>query len=421
MSNTPLAAGTGASITLEACQVCGHGSLTDILFIGYLPPVNQMYTIGSRPHEQPAYPAQLVGCEACHLVQLACVVDKEVLFPPEYPYRSGTTRILREDFLDLHTEATARFEISKSDLIVDIGSNDGTLLSSWHDGGYRVRGIEPTDMGKLANERGIPTEIAYFGREIVEDVVAEHGHAKIVTATNVFAHIEDIDTIMQSVLELMADTGVFITESHYLKSLIEGLQYDTIYHEHLRYYSLTSLRNLLARYGLDVVYAREIPTHGGSIRVYAARQGVHPQDNAVRSLLAGEQEAGILDAALGSFGGRVVESKLRLHELIGPLKRAGSRIYGIGAPSRASTLINYTGLDVGIIDAVMEIPGSYKIGKYMPGTLIPVLDEGKLYEDPPEFAMLFSWHIADELIPKLREKGFEGGFIVPLPEPVIVR
>jgi hypothetical protein len=415
-----LAAGTGSSVVVERCQVCDSPNLEAVLFLGYLPPVNQMRPIGQRPAEQPAYPAQLLHCPVCQLVQLGLVVDPQILFPPEYPYTSGTTKILRENFAEMYAEARTILPLTAQDLIVDVGSNDGTLLSNYAGGGHRVRGIEPSQVGNLANERGIPTWISFFGREIASKVRHTEGPATVVTATNVFAHIEDIHEIVESILIMLGEKGMFISESHYLMSLLETLQYDTIYHEHLRHYSLHSLQYLLNMHGLEVVHAKRIPTHGGSIRVYAARQGAHSVRPTVAAILEEEARAGALSARLADFRRKVVESKLDLHGLLAPICKRGERVYGIGAPSRASTLINYTGLDDGILNCVLEVKGSLKTGKYMPGTVIPVLEESRLYEDQPGYALLLSWHIADELIPKIREKGFRGRFIVPLPIPRVV-
>ena len=306
------------------------------------------------------------------------------------------------------------------DLAVDIGSNDGTLLSNFQRGGHRVFGIEPSQVGNLANERGIPTTISFFGREIAEKTRREQGAAKVITATNVFAHIEHIHDIIESILTLLDENGVFISESHYLLSLVETLQYDTIYHEHLRYYSVRSLQYLLKMHGLEVIHARRIPTHGGSVRVYAARNGRFAVRPSVADILAEEDRAGLDAEDLHGFKSKVVQSKLDLYGLLRDIKRQGHRVYGIGAPSRASTLIQYVGLDDGILDCVLEIKGSLKIGKYMPGTLIPVLEESVLYKEQPEYVLLLSWHIADELIPKLREKGYKGKYIVPLPTPKII-
>lgn len=418
--STKLAAGSGGSVVVERCQVCDSTELDPVFFAGYLPPVNGMPTIGEHPQEQPAYPAQVLSCRRCKLAQLGLVVDPAILFPPSYPYTSGTTKILRDNFAQLYDEVAAHYPVQPSELVVDIGSNDGTLLSNFHDHGIRVHGIEPTNAGKLANERGIRTLISFFNQKAVETVVAENGRAKIVTATNVFAHIEDVGEVMRCLLALLDEDGIFISESHYWVSLLETLQYDTVYHEHLRYYSLTSIKYLLEANGLEVIRARRIPTHGGSIRVYAARKGKHPVDASVAEIMAVEQQQ-LTDEALAKFRRGVVDSKLALYVLLQGIHAKGAKVYGVGAPSRASTLINYVGLDEGIVDCVLEIKGSYKIGKYIPGTLIPVLDEARLFEDQPQYALLFSWHIAEELIPKLTARGFKGDYIVPLPVPHIVK
>ena len=416
----PRAAGTGGSVVVDRCQVCGATDLASVLFLGYLPPVNQMRTVGQRPHEQPAYPAELLRCPRCQLVQIGLIVDPAILFPPEYPYTSGTTQILRENFAELQREATPLLGLRGTELVVDIGSNDGTLLENFRAAGHPVCGIEPTLMANLANERGVRTIMSFFGPASAAQVVKECGKAQVVTATNVFAHIEGIHDIVDSVLAMMSDDGVFITESHYLMALIETLQYDTIYHEHLRHYSLESISYLLNMHGLEVIHAKRIPTHGGSIRVYASRRGARPVRPTVQQVLAEEGGAGLLADRLAAFTRRVATSKVELYALLRDLLAKGSRIFGVGAPSRASTLINYVGLDREILDCVVEVKGSYKVGKYMPGTLVPVVDEAQLVEKQPEVALLLSWHIADELMPKLRKRGFRGDFLVPLPTPRIV-
>ena len=418
-NSNPVAAGSGGSVLVERCQICGSRDLRSILFAGFLPPVNTMAPIGSRPSEQPAYPAELLHCPECRLVQLGLIVDPAILFPPHYAYTSGTTRILRENFAELYDEVMRLYPIDRDALAVDVGSNDGTLLSNFLKGGHRVCGIEPTDTSKIAIDRGIPTINAFFGPKAAAEAVSRHGRAKVVTATNVFAHIEHVHEIVESILAMLDEDGIFISESHYLLPLVQTLQYDTIYHEHLRYYALQSLKHLLEMHDLEVIHARPIPTHGGSIRVYAARRGTKPVQPSVAETLALEGRELTWDGFM-AFRRRVSQSKLDLMALLKDIRGRGQRVYGVGAPSRASTLVNYVGLDDSIIECVLEIQGSYKIGKLMPGTLIPVLEESKLFTDQPEYALLFSWHIADELIPKLRQKGYRGKFIVPLPSPAIV-
>ena len=408
--------GTGTSRVVDRCQVCDSTDLKTVLFLGYLPPVNAFYPIGTTPHEQAGYPAALLYCPICHLAQLGLAVDAEVLFPSEYPYTSSTTKILRENFAELARECSEILSLSDDDLVVDIGSNDGNLLSNFKDD-HRVMGVTPEEIGRIAIERGIPTIIDYFDDRVVTKIVADAGQAGLVTATNVFAHIDNVHDVVRAILQLLKPDGVFMSESHYLLPLIETLQYDTIYHEHLRYYSLHSIKYLLEMHDLEVFHAKRIPTHGGSIRVYAARKGVQPVQPSVAALLEAERSVVVGQDRLAAFADQVVQSKLELMALVSKIKREGGRIYGISAPSRASTLMNYCGIDNGIVDYVVEIKGSHKIGKYVPGTLIPVVDEARLFEDQPEYALLLSWHIGDELMPKLTAKGFKGKYIVPLPVP----
>lgn len=406
---------------MERCQVCGGARLRSIFFVGYIPPVNTMPAVGSVPVEQPAYPLELLRCPDCTLVQIGLEVAPEVLFPESYPYRSGTTRILRDNFADLQRECESLLGLRKGDLVIDIGSNDGTLLAPFAQAGCRVLGIEPSQAGGIAHKRGIDTLQAYFDLSTAKTVRETRGYAQLITAANVFAHIGDIHSVVKGILELLAPRGVFVSESHYLLDLVQTLQYDTIYHEHLRYYSLGSLSYLLAAHGLEVFHVKRIPTHGGSIRVYAARKGERAVQRSMAERLADEEKAGLHSgAALADFRARVVRSKLDLHALIAPIKARGERVYGIGAPSRASTLINYIGLDDGMIDVVLEVATSDKLNKYIPGTRIPVLDEAKLFADQPEYALLLSWHIADELTQNLRGKGYKGRFITPLPQPRIL-
>ncbi len=411
-------AGVGGSTLVERCQACGSPDLAWIVFLGYLPPVNTMTPIGART-EQPAYPTEVLHCRACELVQLGLIVDPVVIFSPDYAYTSGTTKILRDNFAELYREVLDLCPIGTDDLVVDVGSGDGTLLGNFLRGGVRVCGVEPTNASKIAVAAGIPTLNTFFSPDCARELLRRHGRARIVTAANVFAHIGDVHAVLESVDELLTDDGLFVSESHYLVSLIDTLQYDAIYHEHLRYYSLTSLRHLLAHHGFEIVHVKRIPTHGGSIRVYAARKGVRPVTSAVGEFLALERAA-LTSEAFAFYLFKIPLSILFLFALRRDVRKAGARVYGVGAPSRASSLINYVGIDELMVDCVVEISGSHKIGKYMPGTVIPVLDEQKLFDDQPEYALLLSWHIGEELAAKLRQMGYRGQFIVPLPTPRIL-
>lgn len=410
-----------SSQLVKECQICGSSQLKSVLFLGYVPPANAMPSIGELATEGNVYPLELLRCAHCTLVQIGYEVDQNILFPPSYPYRSGTTKILRENFADLAAESTRQLVLTGNEFVVDIGSNDGTLLRNFSDAGHRVLGIEPSDAAREANLAGIPTVQTFFSSASAAEIRQRYGPARVVTAANVFAHMPNVNEIVRAVLVILDKHGVFISESHYLGGLLETLQHDTIYHEHLRYYSLKSLQWLLSAHGLEVFNVRRIPTHGGSLRVYAARAGVQPVSAAVHELLESEDGSGLSDgSALLTFRQRVTLSKVALYSLLEPLLRNGLAIYGVGAPSRATTLINYLGLNDGILAGVFEVPNSRKVGRYIPGTRIPVISESSLEFYRPDYLLLLSWHIADELVENLRSKGYRGRFIVPLPEPRII-
>ena len=405
---------------ISRCQICNSKELKSILFLGYLPPVNNFKKINEEIKEQPSYPAELFFCNRCKLVQLSTVVDQKILFPFEYPYTSSTTKILRENFAELHNSIKSKFNFKKKDLIIDVGSNDGNLLSNFKKD-FRILGVTPEKIGNIAIKRGIPTLIKYFNLKTANFIFKKFGKAKIVTATNVFAHMDKLKEIINSVKICLDSRGIFVTESHYLIPLLRDIQYDTVYHEHLRYYSLTSLNYLFKKNNLEIFDAKEIPTHGGSIRVFCSRIGRYSVTRRVKEIYKYEKQF-LNYKYLTNFNSRVVSSKLNLIKILSNIKNKEKKsiIAGVSAPSRSATLINYVGLNEGIIKFILEIKGSYKIDCYMPGTKIPVIKESKEILKKTNYLILFSWHIAKELIKNLRNRGFKGKFIIPLPKPKII-
>lgn len=403
----------------KSCQISGDSQLRKILDLGYLPPVNNYRLVLKKfTEEEIFFPTELFFSDKSKLVQLGCVVNKEILFPKSYPYTSSTTQILKENFSKLPKKLSKYLNLKKSDLVMDIGSNDGNLLSNFKNH-CKVLGITPEDVGKIAIRRGIETILKYFEKSTVDLILKKHQKAKVITATNVFAHIENPNEIVRQIKRCLTKDGIFVSESHYLIPLIQTLQYDTVYHEHLRYYSLTSLKYLLEKHGFRIFYSEKIPTHGGSIRVFASRSKNYKLSSSVNAILKTEKKI-LTYSKLKLFEKNVHKNRIKLLKLIIDLKRKKKRIFGVGAPSRASTLINYVGIDENFVDCILEKKGSYKINKYMPGTNIPVYDEKILFKYDVDYLLLFSWHISKELISNLRKKGFKGKFIIPLPHPKII-
>jgi C-methyltransferase-like protein/putative zinc binding protein/methyltransferase family protein len=404
---------------ITSCQGCGARALEPILDLGHHAPCDSLLTEAMLGEPETHFPLVFCRCSSCGLAQLDYAAPPEVVFFPDYPYRTAMTGLLKEHFHSLTHDVTERLGLGPDDLAIDIGSNDGTLLQGFQAERVRVLGIEPTDIAKIAVENGVPTVQAFFSEDIAEQVRAEHGPVSVVTGTNMFAHVNNLFPELRGVATLIGDEGAFVSESHYLLNLIEELQYDTIYHEHLRFYSLKPMIEIFARAGFSIFDVERVPTHGGSIRVWADRGRLEVSER-VGELVQLEEEHGLYDdRAYDRFRQRIVDGKLRLLELLIEARKQGP-IIGVGAPGRASTLLAYTGVTPELVDSVVELTGSLKIGKYTPGTHIPIVDERTLYERNPPHALVLSWHIGEAIMPKIRERGFEGKFIVPLPEPRIV-
>jgi SAM-dependent methyltransferase len=342
-------------------------------------------------------------------------VDRRVLFFREYPYRTGVTEALVVAFDEGAARAIDLLGLKEGDLVVDVGSNDGTLLHGFKRRGMGVVGVEPTGVASIAVESGVPTINDFFGADVADRIVREHGQAALVTATNVFAHVSNLDEFIGSIHRLLKSDGVFLSESHYVIDLMDTLQYDTIYHEHLRYYSLTALVDVMARRDFSVVDAEKIPNHGGSIRVYSRKGLDHPQSSSVQQILH-EEKSMALDGAFDRFRERVQRSKWDLMRLLTKLKAEGCSIAGVGAPGRASTVLNYCGIGTDYLDYLAELPGSLKIGLRSPGTHVPIIDESRMLADQPDCALLLAWHLGDGIRAKLRDRGLKSRIIVPLPE-----
>ncbi len=408
-----------SSKVIKKCQICDSKELFEILDLGYLPSVNDFQDINNSQGEQLFFPSKIFQCKKCKLVQLSCIVKKEVLFPSSYPYTSSTTKILRQNFSDLSEEVDEIIKLNSNKLVCDIGSNDGNLLSYFL-GKCKVVGITPEDIGNIAIDKGIPTIIDYFNKISAEKIIKNHGKPDVITATNVFAHIDNPNEVMENIASLLKKDGIFIVEVHYLKSLIELNQYDTIYHEHMRYYSIESINNLLSLHGFNIFKVKLINTHGGSIRIFATRSTQYKIDESFYQTLNDEKSFLYKDKNITKYKYLVQNQKMDLIKTLIDLKQNGNRISAIGAPSRGTTLMNFCGIDKSLISNICEIKGSHKIGKYMPGTTIPVIDESIIFENQPDYVLLLSWHISDELIYNLKKKGLKSKFIIPLPSVKII-
>lgn len=404
---------------MNKCTYCFE-TTEAILDLGFLPPVNVMDKVSENIQANTSYPLRLTFCHNCSLTQIGDEIDESLVFPESYPYLSGTTRMLRENFSEQFNELINFKPAKANQLVIDIGSNDGTLLSNYKND-FAVLGIEPTGAAKIAVSNNIKTLQKFFNLETAREIQNDFGKAQVVTACNVFAHIPNLNELMQGIDLILDDDGIFISESHYLTQLLETLQFDTIYHEHLRYYTGNFLSKLFKDFGFEIIRIKKIPTHGGSIRVWAARSGRYDIHKDVSAFIIGEQNSQFFGLnGHKKFAVEVLGWRQEFRKLIAEIRINNKSIYGIGAPSRASTLVTFSGLESSDLYGVGEISGSHKIGRYMPGTRIPVILEEQVLDKNPDYLLMLSWHIAEELIPKLKENGYSGKFIIPLPKIIVI-
>ena len=400
------------------CQICGSIDLQVILKYGHQCPVHGHRTKDQLNEEEVFYPLNLCFCNNCFLVQIDYIIDPQIVFYPGYPYMTSMTNMLVNNFRELANYCYDKF-LNSQDLVVDIGSNDGSLLKFFQEKGIKVLGIEATNIANIANERGINTWQEFFNSETVSKIIREYGKAKLVTAANVFAHIPNPIILTKIIKELLTDDGVFISESQYFLDTIQKNQIDEIYDEHLRYYSLKPYIKLMELSGMSVINAERISAAGGSIRIFA-KPGKHEASANVARIIKEEEKFGLYDLEkLKKFGNEAIIVKHEMMELMLNCKKEG-RIVGIGGAARSNTLLGFAGINNSLIDYIAEKPGSPKIGLYTPHTHIPIVNEERLFIEQPEFGLVLSWHIGDDLMNILREKGYKGKFVMPLPKPHIV-
>jgi len=402
---------------LDTCQICGSEKLLPVISLGHHAPCDSLLWPNQLHEPERTYPLNLVLCQDCGLVQIDYVVAAEELFFLDYPYRSGITSTLVSNLRSTGPIIMKRFDVSAGKLAIDIGSNDGTLLSGFKQAGMRVLGVEPTNISRIANQNGIETLQAFFDEDIAKDIVSSHGRAHVVTAANMFAHVSKLGGLIRGVEMLLVEDGVFVTESHYLLDLIQTVQYDSIYHEHLKYYSARSIVKLFSYYNFTVIDIERIPNYGGSIRVYARKGKNHVVGSSVVNLLQEEEQFGLNNESTYSvFSKKIRESRFQLKKLLFEALARGERVVGIGSPGRASTLLNYCNIDVEMMAYIAEQPASLKLGLFMPGSHIPIVDEEIMLEEQPEYAIILSWHYWKPIVEKLRTKGLNSKIIIPLPE-----
>jgi len=396
--------------------------MTQFLDLGHQPPSDQFVRAERLDNNITYYPLRVVNCDQCKFVQLDHVVDPEILYQDDYPYVSSTTNAGRTHFDSFAGSVVEKYNLSKDDMVIDIGSNVGVLLDGFKRRGTKVLGIDPApNIAAIAESNGIPTKVAFFGHGVADMVKETHGHAKVITGSNVFAHINDLNKVMEEVDTLLDEKGVFIIEVPYLRHLFDFMEYDTIYHEHLSYISLMPLVPFFKKKGFEISHLDEVKIHGGSLRIHISRIGDYTPTPIVEEMITSEERDGIHEQEnLENFARKVKKNRDDLISLIHNLKADGKRIAGVSAPAKGMTLLNYCGVSKDDLEFVTE-KCELKIGRFTPGSNIPVMRDEDLISHEIDYALLLAWNFKDEIIknlPEFRERG--GKFIIPIPEPHIV-
>jgi SAM-dependent methyltransferase len=401
---------------LPNCRSCGQPGMAVFLSLGETPLANSLPTKEQLDQPEAIYPLNVAFCPHCSLVQITETVPPEELFR-EYLYFSSFSDTVLQNARDVVERLIPQRHLSSKSLVVELASNDGYLLQYYHQYGIPVLGIEPAvNIAKVAVEHGIPTIAEFFSEELSLKLSAEGKCADIIHANNVLAHVADLNGFVAGIEHLLKDKGIAVIETPYVKDLIDRVEFDTIYHEHLCYYSLNSLANLFDRHGLVLKDVEHIPIHGGTLRVFVGKKGHANPSHAVQMMMAEEATWGAdrLDFYNG-FAQKVESLKKELVSLLKNLKAQNKRIAAYGAAAKGCTLLIFFGIGLGTIDFVAD-RSTYKQGRYMPGTHIPIVAPAKLLEDQPDYVLMLSWNFAEEIMRQQAEFRLRGGkFIVPVP------
>jgi len=401
------------------CRVCSSTNLEEFLDLGDQPHCDSLLSSEQLSRKEPYYPLKVCFCRECTTIQITYTVPKEEMFS-EYLYISGTTQTLRRHFQETSDRLVKRLSLKPGDLVVDIGSNDGTWLSSYAPHGLRTLGVDPaSNLAEIANGRGIETLNRFFNAGVASEIVKKYGRPRLVTAAGVFFHLEELHSVTEGIADFCKDGGVFCVQAIYLGAMIRENQFDNIYHEHLTYWTVKSLTKLFALHGLEIFSADLLPIHGGSLELLVGLEGAHEVEVSVEKMIASEREAE-LDRVetYRRFGDEVWKIRDGLLAILRDFKACGKKVVAFGAPAKGATLLNSFRITTDLVSCAVE-RNAFKVGKYIPGARIPILDEDKV--PPPDAYLILPWNFLKEFVRKKEDYLKNGGaFIVAIPKPMVI-
>ena len=407
--------------SLQKCQISDNDDLELVIDLGFQPLGDSLLTKDQLNKPETFYPLRLMRSKSLGHSQLDYVVPSEDVYHLEYPYKCGITKEVVEHHHNQAKRTIKDLELKNDSLVIDIGSNDGTLLKEFQKEGMQVLGVEPTNIAKIAISSGVNTIQSLFNHDLSKQIISKYGKASLVTATNVFAHMSTMGQVIKGIKNVLNEEGHFVFENHYMIDILKYNQYDTVYHEHIRNYSLKSIVYLFELYNMTVIDAEIVERYNGSIRVVVANNLSKVPNESVKKLLKREKEYGLFDESVWQdFAKNVYKSKNDLTTLLLDIKSKGQTVVGNSCPCRASVLINFCGIGKDILPYIAEQSTSAKLGLHMPGKHMPIIDNKILFEEQPDYVLLLAWHIAEPIIKDLRNRGLKSKFIIPLPEVKII-
>jgi SAM-dependent methyltransferase len=405
---------------MSNCRSCGSSNVTTFLSLGTLPLADGLRRKEELATTESRYPLDVAFCETCSLVQILETVPPEELFCRDYPYYSSFSDTLLEHSRQNVESLIATRGLHEKSLVVELASNDGYLLQYFVERNIPVLGIDPAEgPARAAVEKGIPTLCSFFTREFAERLTSEGAHADVVIGNNVLAHVADLNGFVAGIGTILREDGVAVLEMPYVKDLIDHCEFDTIYHEHLCYFSVTALDKLFSRHGLSLNRVEHYPIHGGSLRIFVGKR--KDVDETVTQYLARESAESVdrLDY-FQDFASRVESIKKTLHQMLCDLRSRGHRVAGYGAAAKGAVLLNYARIGTDLLDFVVD-RNVHKQGLFMPGVQIPIAGPAKLLEEKPDYVLLLAWNFKDEILRQQQAyRDLGGRFVVPIPQPEIV-